>query len=583
MLSDAFEQQWIAGTQPSVEDYLHQTTEPERSMLLRELLAVELAYCRQIGEEATPDEYTERFPDHAEIVADVFRRDSTADLVAIGPEPQLAWRRPIPIGEVVRLGRAPRAGWAIPWDSTISREHVDIVLVEGRLRVRCLDTALNPIFFQGRASPDFMLSSGEVFCIGHTTFRMVEVGVTSQTPLRHHASIPDSLGKYKIEGKIGAGGMGTVYLARDTQLKRTVALKVLASDSAKDSDRVKRFRAEALSAAQLTHTNIVTIYDAGETDACLYIALEYVDGTDVKELLKQRKSIPIEQSLDVVRQVTRALEHAWKQGVVHRDIKPSNVLICADGTVKLTDMGLAYSAHTAPEGRLTRDGFTVGTINYMSAEQAENSKSADVRSDIYSLGCTWYEMLTGTVPFPEEGLAEIVNAHATWPRPDPRKFNQNVPQAMVEVLHRMMAQKPQDRYQTPAELLEDLMCGHLTGQRVVDNALATLEDKDDKAARIGSPTPKRVDGSEPPQGDSTVDEACAETHSEIPIQTSESQRPLTDIAIRCDNCGKRYKVSDGAAGRHVKCKDCGHPIEVKAKESAACEASGKTSEAKKSR
>jgi serine/threonine protein kinase len=264
------------------------------------------------------------------------------------------------------------------------------------------------------------------------------------------------LGKYEIQRKLGAGGMGTVFLAIDDQLKRTVALKVLPKDRAENPTLVKRFKAEGHAAAHLHHKNIVSVYEAGEIDGFLYIALEFIEGTDVLDMIRKRGPFPIKRSIDIVRQVTEALQHAFEKQIVHRDIKPSNLLIKKDGSVKLADLGLARSIDDTLDTAITRAGTTVGTVDYMSPEQARNSKATDIRSDIYSLGCTWYHMLTGVPPFGEGSMTNKLQAHAISPPPDPRDRNDRVPEGVVAVIHRMMAKKPQDRYQTPAELLEDL-------------------------------------------------------------------------------------------------------------------------------
>lgn len=265
-----------------------------------------------------------------------------------------------------------------------------------------------------------------------------------------------NLGKYLLQKPIGSGGMGTVYLALDPELNRVVALKILPKEKAVNPGLVKRFRQEAQSAAQLKHDNIVAVYDAGKADGYLYIALEYVDGTDVAQLIKQRGSLPIRRSVEIVKQVAHALEHAFRRGIVHRDIKPSNMLIKRDGTVKLADMGLARSVDESLDSGVTRVGTTVGTVDYMAPEQARDSKSADIRSDIYSLGCAWYHMLTGQAPFPKGSITNKLYAHIAKPRPDPRKHNERIPESIAATVRRMMARSPKERYQTPAELLEQL-------------------------------------------------------------------------------------------------------------------------------
>ena len=285
-----------------------------------------------------------------------------------------------------------------------------------------------------------------------------------------------TLGKYELRKKIGSGGMGTVYLAFDTQLKRTVALKVLPKESVANPTLVKRFQSEAQAAAQLKHDNIVMVYEAGQADGYLFIALEYVQGTDVFKLVTSRIVLPVKRSLDIVRQVAQALQHAHDKNIVHRDIKPSNLLIQRDGTVKLTDMGLARSVDETMETDITRAGTTVGTVDYMSPEQARNSKAADIRSDIYSLGCTWYQMLTGGPPFGEGSVINKLYSHTTKSRPDPRDKNEAVPAGVVEVLHRMMARKPDDRYQTPDELLDELEFVDTRPEQASEKFLATITD-----------------------------------------------------------------------------------------------------------
>lgn len=276
----------------------------------------------------------------------------------------------------------------------------------------------------------------------------------SPAPAEHE--LLTRLGKYVIERKLGSGGMGTVFLAKDSDLKRTVALKVLSKDKAENPVLVRRFKAEGQAAAYLQHKNIVGVYDSGQIDGFLYIALEFVEGQDVLDIIRKRGVIPVKRSIEIIKQVTEALQHAFEKQIVHRDIKPSNLLIKNDGSVKLADLGLARSIDETLDTSITRVGTTVGTVDYMSPEQARNSKATDIRSDIYSLGCTWYHMLTGVPPYGEGSVTNKLQAHATAPLPDPRSRNERIPEGVVAVLHRMMAKQAKDRYQTPAELLEDL-------------------------------------------------------------------------------------------------------------------------------
>jgi eukaryotic-like serine/threonine-protein kinase len=313
---------------------------------------------------------------------------------------------------------------------------------------------------------------------------------TSDGPPRPSLDGRETLGKYQIVRQLGAGGMGTVYLAVDSQLKRTVALKVLPKERTENETLIRRFEAEAQAAAQLKHENIVTVYDAGNIDGHLFIALELVEGTDIHELVSKRGPLPLKRSVNFVKQIAHALEHLHKRGFVHRDIKPSNILVTREGQAKLTDMGLARAVDESLESNITREGTTVGTVDYMAPEQARDSQSADIRSDIYSLGCTWYQMITGEPPFPTGSVTNKLYSHISKPRPDPRALNRSIPEEVVAILHRMMARKADDRYQTPTELLEDIANMGSSNKRIDE-----LLDGDDESPgetatpMYGAPTP----------------------------------------------------------------------------------------------
>lgn len=274
--------------------------------------------------------------------------------------------------------------------------------------------------------------------------------------------------------------MGTVYLATDSKLERTVALKVLVKTDATPANLIRRFHAEALTAARLRHPHIVTVYDSGEVEGFLYLALEYIKGPDVEKVIRKQGAIPVKRSLSIVRQIAQALDHAHGAGVVHRDIKPSNILMRKDGSVTLTDMGLARAMGETSASNITRAGYTVGTVDYMAPEQARSSRAADARSDLYSLGCTWFHMLTGRVPYPEGDLTNKLRAHANGPPPDPRVLNPAVPAGVVAVIRRLMAQRPEDRYQSPHELLEDLDQPNLCRVSVSEDDLRMLAEEFDE-------------------------------------------------------------------------------------------------------
>lgn len=291
------------------------------------------------------------------------------------------------------------------------------------------------------------------------------------------------LGKYQIQRQLGAGGMGTVFLALDSELRRTVALKVLPKERAANTQLVRRFKSEGQAAARLEHENIVKVFEAGELEGHLYIALEYIDGIDVQELVRKRGMLPVKRSVEIVTQVAAALQHAYERGIVHRDIKPSNLLIRKDGVVKLADMGLARAIDETVESNITHAGMTVGTVDYISPEQGSDSKQADIRSDLYSLGCSWFHMLTGEVPYPEGTAVEKLRAHGTARVPDPREHNDRIPAAIVAVLQRLMSKKPESRYQTPQDLINDLkqptMLHHETGAADIRGLALAASEVDD--------------------------------------------------------------------------------------------------------
>lgn len=267
----------------------------------------------------------------------------------------------------------------------------------------------------------------------------------------------EQLNHFQLLEYVGGGGMGAVFRALDTMLNREVALKVLSRDQGADDETRRRFQNEAQSAARLDHENIARVYYVGEDRGLNYIVFEFIEGTNLRDFVEHKGPLPAAEAVGYTLQVAHALAHASSRDVVHRDIKPSNLIITSDGRAKLVDMGLARLHQVqADGGDLTASGVTLGTFDYISPEQARDPRSADVRSDIYSLGCTLYYMLTGRPPFPDGTVLQKLLQHNSDPPPDPRELNPAVPPELSAVVSKMLAKDPLRRYQNPSELIGDL-------------------------------------------------------------------------------------------------------------------------------
>src|SRR5580700_4732116 len=260
--------------------------------------------------------------------------------------------------------------------------------------------------------------------------------------------------RYELTHLIARGGMAQVYRARDRQLDRPVALKVLFPELSVDRAFVERFRREAQAAANLSHPNIVPVFDWGEDNGAYFIVMEFVDGRALSAVLRESGPLPPQQSATIAAHVASALAFAHRHGVVHRDVKPGNVLITADGTVKVTDFGIARAMNT--EESLTQTGAVMGTAAYFSPEQAEG-KGVDARSDIYSLGVVLYEMAVGRPPFTGDSPVAVASKHVRDAPVLPREANPAVPMALEAIVMMAMAKNPDDRYRSAEELRADLL------------------------------------------------------------------------------------------------------------------------------
>ncbi|MDC0295259.1 serine/threonine protein kinase [bacterium] len=263
------------------------------------------------------------------------------------------------------------------------------------------------------------------------------------------------LNHFLLEALIGGGGMGAVFRAHDDQLDRTVAIKVIPFVG-DDPDLRRRFRNEAQSAAKLDHPKIARVFDVGSQADWHYIVFEYIEGINIRDLVRKSGVLSVDDAVLFTSQLGDALQHASNRGIVHRDIKPSNVLITNEDGIKLVDMGLARSANLDFSEDMTASGVTLGTFDYISPEQATDPRDADLRSDLYSLGCTLYFMLTGSPPYPGGTMLQKLLSHGNAPPPDVRKLRPQVSDSLAAVVEKMLAKKPSDRYQTAHDLMADL-------------------------------------------------------------------------------------------------------------------------------
>ena len=268
----------------------------------------------------------------------------------------------------------------------------------------------------------------------------------------------EQLGQFILQQFVGGGGMGAVFRALDTTLNREVAVKVLSRDQSGDEEMLRRFKNEAQSAARLDHDNIARVHYVGEDRGVHYIVFEFIEGVNIRDLVLERGSLSLTEAISYTLQVAEALAHASQRDVIHRDIKPSNVLITPDGKAKLVDMGLARLHQVEHDDNdLTASGVTLGTFDYISPEQARDPRSADVRSDLYSLGCSLFYMLTGRPPFPEGTVLQKLLQHQADEPPDAREFRPDLPSGVTRILTKLLAKMPDQRYQLPGDLIGELV------------------------------------------------------------------------------------------------------------------------------
>lgn len=304
------------------------------------------------------------------------------------------------------------------------------------------------------------------------------------------------LGNYVILEKLGQGGMAQVFKAQHRRMKRLVALKELPPAVAKDPLAVKRFQREVEAAAKLAHPNIVTAFDADEANGIHFLVMEYVDGRDLASVVRNEGPLPVGTAIRYIEQAARGLEYAHKKGVYHRDVKPGNLLVDGEGTIKILDLGLARfrgggGANSAPERALTQSGQILGTVDFMPPEQALNTKHADHRADVYSLGCSLYYLLSSKVLYPGKTIMEKLVAHREKPIPSLREMRQDVPEVFDAVFQKMVAKLPEDRYQSMSEVNSGIQACGSAARQAAATPRAAPRPKGGPAEKIGTPSDVR--------------------------------------------------------------------------------------------
>ncbi|WP_053362119.1 Stk1 family PASTA domain-containing Ser/Thr kinase [Bacillus sp. FJAT-27251] len=292
-------------------------------------------------------------------------------------------------------------------------------------------------------------------------------------------------GRYKVLDMVGGGGMANVYLAHDMILDRDVAVKMLRLDFANDDEFIRRFHREAQSATSLTHPNIVSIYDVGEDDGLYYIVMEYVPGQTLKQYIQTHAPVPVEKTLDIMKQLTSAISDAHHNHIIHRDIKPHNILIDANGNVKVTDFGIAMALSATS---ITQTNSVLGSVHYLSPEQARGGM-ANNKSDIYSLGIVMFELLTGRLPFSGESAVSIALKHLQSETPSLKRWNPQIPQSVENIVLKATAKDPFHRYDNVDKMEDDLRTA-LDPERLNESKFSIPED-DEATKAIPVITPDR--------------------------------------------------------------------------------------------
>ncbi len=379
------------------------------------------------------------------------------ELEATSVELQKQRRLMLKEGDTVRIGREPVSGCAIPWDLKISREHVELVVKRGKVTVRRLDTARNEVHFRGATSQYFTMELGEKFRIGSTTFQVHQVGEQA-------VKVGTTVGRFRLTKLLGDGVLGPLFGAIDGSSKLQVAVKLVHAELLPTDSSKQHFQTATKELLDRPATGLAQVHELGHSGDQFFLAREFVQGTPLSTVLVSHGKVSPQKSREIVEFTARHLKELHSRKRFHGNLKPSNI-ITRMGTVKLVDPSLGGDIGKIINGAGTRPEI-LNSANYLAPETVVDLGGIDIRSDIYALGCIWFELLTGAAPFSTGTVAMRLAGHAKSAPPRHHLEESGADSATCDLILKMLAKLPKQRFQTPDELIESLTDRELTGQRV---------------------------------------------------------------------------------------------------------------------
>lgn len=379
------------------------------------------------------------------------------EIVATSKELRKQRRKEIDSGDVVCIGRQPKNGWAIPWDTLISREHVELIVKDGKITVRKLNSGRNEVHFNGKPSRSFALKIGEVFRIGKTTFEVVD-------PDSATGGVGTQVAHYRVGKVLGNGLLGTLVGANDQKTKRSVALRVFDPSLTADQTTLERIVETSYELEKQPPGGVANIFESGRDGNRQFSAREFVQGSSLSKTFEKQTKIPPQRSIELIEGILRALQELHALGLCHGNLKPNNI-ITRMGGVRLVDLSMGCPVAM----RLMRGDFPEAAgqlVDYLAPELAEDPTVADIRSDLYAVGCIWWRMLTGDVVYPDGPLTVRLKSHGKLTPQWSRVVSLGLNTATIEVLRTLLSPTPEDRFAAPQGALDALAGQDIRGNHV---------------------------------------------------------------------------------------------------------------------